>query len=414
MDYRELAQMELEVEAFPPVRHDFRIYISEESFDRICAGANTTREVGGILVGDVLCDDGGPYIRAETIIEALHAEEAGTELTLTHATWSHIHEQMDSTYAGKRIIGWYHTHPNFGIFLSDRDRFIQQSFFNLPFQIALVYDPVRREHGVFTWKDSRPWRARQYWIGTHEHRWDDARETADVANRRQQELVRHDRAKARAAADEPPTAQLEMPDHFWILGAAMIGLLIGLLLGSRFVGQGGVTNEKSQTVQEAVASLDNDLVSILRGTVSDEALSKNLDDSINRLEQAAEAIKPLEVSNPAAKNALQSVAEAQQSLGRMRNDRRIAQAMLNQIEQITRQTDRTSQSVMNELKEQRAVLGAVYADLAQQAARDKDEERVSRLLATAARLDPEQRAKYEEQLKAFNPQLSLPQQPDKQ
>ena len=54
MDYRALSQMELATEAFPAVQYDFRIFIDEAAFDRICNNADKTREVGGILVGDVL------------------------------------------------------------------------------------------------------------------------------------------------------------------------------------------------------------------------------------------------------------------------------------------------------------------------------------------------------------------------
>ncbi|TMQ25117.1 MAG: hypothetical protein E6J90_06620, partial [Deltaproteobacteria bacterium] len=120
---------------------------------------------GGVLVGEVLRDDAGPYLRIDATIDALHADEKGAELTFTHATWEHIHKEMDGKHQDKRVVGWYHTHPGFGVFLSDRDQFIHKSFFNLPFQVAFVYDPKSREHGMFTWHDNEVWRARRYWIG---------------------------------------------------------------------------------------------------------------------------------------------------------------------------------------------------------------------------------------------------------
>jgi hypothetical protein len=58
---------------------------------------------------------------------------------------------MDENYAGKMIVGWYHSHPSYGIFLSGDDTFIQQNFFNQPWQIAIVIDPVRKEIGTFGW-----------------------------------------------------------------------------------------------------------------------------------------------------------------------------------------------------------------------------------------------------------------------
>jgi len=52
-------------------------------------------------------------------------------------------------------VGWYHSHPNFGIFLSEHDHFIQRNFFSQPWQVAVMVDPVRREMGCFGWDEGR-------------------------------------------------------------------------------------------------------------------------------------------------------------------------------------------------------------------------------------------------------------------
>ena len=62
---------------------------------------------------------------------------------------------MDQTFAGKRIIGWYHTHPGFGIFLSPMDLFIQENFFYAVEQVAFVYDPLSNKQGLFIWRDGK-------------------------------------------------------------------------------------------------------------------------------------------------------------------------------------------------------------------------------------------------------------------
>ena len=49
------------------------------------------------------------------------------------------------------IVGWYHSHPGFGIFLSEHDRFIHRHFFGEPGQIALVIDPLAHVEGLFAW-----------------------------------------------------------------------------------------------------------------------------------------------------------------------------------------------------------------------------------------------------------------------
>ena len=62
---------------------------------------------------------------------------------------------MDTKFTDRDIVGWYHSHPNFGIFLSDRDCFIQDHFFNGPGQIAYVVDPVNGVEGVFAWRNGQ-------------------------------------------------------------------------------------------------------------------------------------------------------------------------------------------------------------------------------------------------------------------
>ena len=53
------------------------------------------------------------------------------------------------------MIGWYHSHPGWGVFLSDRDQFICESFFVGRLDIAMVVDPQSKELGVFQHTDSK-------------------------------------------------------------------------------------------------------------------------------------------------------------------------------------------------------------------------------------------------------------------
>ncbi len=395
MDYRALSQMELAKQPFPQVQYDFRIYIDESAFDRICNNAENTREVGGILVGDVLQDKNGPFIKVDHVIEALHAEEKGTELTITHETWNHIHEQMDKTHSGKRILGWYHTHPNFGIFLSEQDQFIQQSFFNLAFQVALVYDPVRKVHGVFSWRDSKPWRVRQYWIGTHQHSWDEPREKSEPPKMDSTDSA----SKVVAAATPQGTG--EALSNTWFLAVALVGILFGFVMGMWWTRNSG--DENGQVAKEAVSSLNTDLLAVIRGGVGDEA-GKTVDESIARLDQANQALKPL---GDSAKPAAQAVTEAQEGLKRVQRDRVVAREMLKQLDDVIK-TNRTPEFVSRDLASQRVVLGDMYVQLAREAARNKDAARVADLLKRAAAVNPPGKAEYEQQLKGFEEQGVLP------
>src|SRR5206468_2706651 len=76
------------------------------------------------------------------------------QVTFTGKTWTHIQEVMDQSYPDMRILGWYHTHPGHGIFLSDMDLFIHKHFFNLPWHLAFVFDPQNQEEGLFAWRNA--------------------------------------------------------------------------------------------------------------------------------------------------------------------------------------------------------------------------------------------------------------------
>ncbi|MCO5316322.1 MAG: Mov34/MPN/PAD-1 family protein [Solirubrobacterales bacterium] len=112
---------------------------------------NRDREVGGVLVGHKSTRGDLPLIYAA--IHAISADEQRATLTFTQDSWEHVHRVMEERYPAADIVGWYHSHPGFGIFLSEHDLFIHHNFFNDPSQIAHVVDPIAGIEGVFTWDD---------------------------------------------------------------------------------------------------------------------------------------------------------------------------------------------------------------------------------------------------------------------
>ena len=105
-------------------------------------------EVCGVLVGS-LCWDGGPYLLIDGRIEGKHASHQSGSVTFTSETWDFIHEELAGKHPGRIIVGWYHTHPGFGIFLSNMDAFIHENFFSFPWEPAYVFDPQAESDGFF-------------------------------------------------------------------------------------------------------------------------------------------------------------------------------------------------------------------------------------------------------------------------
>lgn len=103
-------------------------------------------EVGGFLLGNITDSE----VSVTASQPARTAESGQTQLTFTHEAWDEVLGKMETDFAGLEIVGWYHSHPGFGCFLSDYDIFIQENFFASPGQHALVIDPIAGEDGVFT------------------------------------------------------------------------------------------------------------------------------------------------------------------------------------------------------------------------------------------------------------------------
>jgi proteasome lid subunit RPN8/RPN11 len=115
------------------------------------ARSHMKTEVCGVLIGGI--NDGALHI--EECIAGKDAAQAGTHVTFTQDTWEHIYKVKDAAFPNDRIVGWYHSHPGFGIFLSDHDTFIHRNFFSAPEQVAWVYDPHSDEEGFFGWAGER-------------------------------------------------------------------------------------------------------------------------------------------------------------------------------------------------------------------------------------------------------------------
>jgi proteasome lid subunit RPN8/RPN11 len=115
------------------------------------ARSSSKTEVCGVLIGK----DRDQRIEVAACIEGQNAEEAGAHVTFTQDTWEHIYAIKDQKYPEQRIVGWYHSHPGFGVFLSDHDTFIHKNFFSSPGQVAWVFDPHSDEEGCFGWVGGR-------------------------------------------------------------------------------------------------------------------------------------------------------------------------------------------------------------------------------------------------------------------
>ena len=136
---------------------DMPIFLDRLTADAIerHALSDTTVELGGILLGKECLDTatGQPFVWVTQALEAKHYANTQASFTYTHDSWEEISRERDRLYPDCDIVGWYHTHPSFGIFLSHHDLFIHRNFFAQPLQVAYVVDPINQSRGFFQWRD---------------------------------------------------------------------------------------------------------------------------------------------------------------------------------------------------------------------------------------------------------------------
>ncbi len=130
-----------------------RVFVTQRAYVRICAhaGSNLEKEVGGWLVGKWRQDQrtGENFIVVETALPARHTQQGSAFLTFTQDSQVALHEMLQDDYPDKELVGWFHTHPRMGVFLSEMDVWLHRNFFPEPWQVALVIEPYSTTGGFF-------------------------------------------------------------------------------------------------------------------------------------------------------------------------------------------------------------------------------------------------------------------------
>ncbi len=134
-----------------------RVFITMQAMRKIEAHGRTdlSREIGGVMMGEYGKDEKGLFIEIVDAIPAEHVEHSSAQIKFTHKSWVDIDRKQAEQCPDLKRVGWYHTHPGFGVFLSHMDVFIHEHFFGQPGNIAYVYDPVNRRRAFFRWSGKK-------------------------------------------------------------------------------------------------------------------------------------------------------------------------------------------------------------------------------------------------------------------
>ena len=143
------------------------VFVSQEAYVRCCAhaGSDLENEVGGWLVGKWRADKatGRQYIVVEASLPARHTRQGSAFLTFTQDSQVAMYAEFQERFPNKELVGWYHTHPRMGVFLSSHDTWLHRNFFLKRYQVALVIEPYSVSGGFFIWNEDGELDAHHYY-----------------------------------------------------------------------------------------------------------------------------------------------------------------------------------------------------------------------------------------------------------
>ena len=131
------------------LRMDAAVHHQIEQF----ASRDRYAECAGLLLGRVELERRHRVIQVTAIAPAAGAVESRTSVRVTLGAWESMLAVRDRQYAQLRVLGWFHTHAGWGVFMSDSDVFAHRSFFPHPNMAAYVLDPTSGHEGFFCWKN---------------------------------------------------------------------------------------------------------------------------------------------------------------------------------------------------------------------------------------------------------------------
>lgn len=137
-----------------PLDEQPRVVYTQNALAQIMAHCDTTHaaEVGGALLGTAYQHNDLLFIEVEAAIPAVSADNGPSHFTFTADVWAQLHRDREA-YPDLEIVGWFHTHPDLGVFFSADDVIVHTAAFREPWHVALVVDPVRDEACTFAWVD---------------------------------------------------------------------------------------------------------------------------------------------------------------------------------------------------------------------------------------------------------------------
>lgn len=113
-----------------------------------------TIEVMGLMLGEVRTWKGQTYVLVRDVVTS-DLDATSVSVKFDSGGLEKLFGKLDDVGFDYVIVGWYHSHPGYGCFMSETDLATHSSSFVSPYQLAMVIDPKNMDVGVFRLRDGK-------------------------------------------------------------------------------------------------------------------------------------------------------------------------------------------------------------------------------------------------------------------
>lgn len=321
----------------PAAKH-LRVYVDFATLQAIeqHVHQDTSIELGGVLLGGQHIDDQGqPFVVVREALDGQHFEATKGSFKFTHDTWQDLLQRTANYPETTRMVGWYHSHPGWGIFLSDLDMFICRGFFNNPLDVALVVDPCQDYRGWFHWPSSTGRERRQqnsgFYLFDSRHRLPQLQRAAELLNEAESDMsstttfstprAGAGRALSRVQSGDsvaPAQVFVSQPDQTWPLIILMAMLSLQTILIALLGWSVWTAPRESQNMAESKESAYREVLAAMIATSdpnSTPALTKQrLESLVDREREVQELRSQAQLFQVAAESSQKQMRDTTQQL----------------------------------------------------------------------------------------------------
>ena len=129
------------------------VFVTQNLIAELILSTKSYKETIGILTGQFCESNEKKWLHISGYISGECIKSSRTSVHLTCDDWQNIDKRLLRDFPSERIVGWYHSHPGFGAFLSTDDLFVHRHFFDLEWYVALVIDPFQNQLKIFQWQN---------------------------------------------------------------------------------------------------------------------------------------------------------------------------------------------------------------------------------------------------------------------